>query len=63
MIENKLRMYTIVNGYQSKKIWPVESTNTEGIFFFSQIMDFQLINITSQKTISFKDYNSTKFDY
>lgn len=63
VIENKLRMYTEISGYQSKKAWSEESTDTEGIFFFSQTMDMQLINIISQKTISFKDYNAIKFDY
>lgn len=57
VIDNKLRIYTLLKGNR-----PVYSNNTE-IFNFSQIMILQLINITSQKTISFQDYNSTKFDY
>jgi len=58
VIENKLQMYTSLNGYR-----PIYSGNIAETFYFSQIIDIQLINITSQKTISFKDYNAIKFDY
>ncbi|XP_011051506.1 PREDICTED: uncharacterized protein LOC105144347 [Acromyrmex echinatior] len=56
--QNKLQMYTSLNGYR-----PIYSGGIAETFYFSQITDIQLINIIPQKTISFKDYNAIKFDY